>query len=528
MAEAAPSSLVTLLIDDSPTVLESIRTTLGVVGITAVDTCKNIGEARRRMDTKAYDLILCDYNLGPKQESGQQFLESLRTGGELPLGTIFIMVTAENGYERVVATAEIAPDDYLLKPFTPQQLLDRIFRANRKKSYLAPLLFAIDHQHLDKALLICDTLLEAQTKYSVDVLRFKAEILVTMGEDERAAAAYEAVLASKALPWAKMGLARILARNAKFAESTELLLDIVTENKVYLAAHDLLVNNAVAVGDDDAALEYAKQGLSISPGSSKRLKSTAEMAVKAGDIQFATGLLERAVNADSLATVMDPMARIKLIDVYCQSADYGKAVDQLHLVFKYNKAHPWAMQCCELLMLEAGTRTPALTEMLVTAPKWFREPARTLEDALLVLRIGLRGKVPETTLRPFIIAISDRYAYSTREIKDIELTVGVELANDADASYRKALQHNRTWMTQATTGQLAEALKSSLAEADRTLNERTILTAAAICVKYAEASTEDRDCVIYLLNEYVTTDQNQRRKAELQRQLNDPFSAIAV
>jgi DNA-binding response OmpR family regulator len=59
--------------------------------------------------------VLCDYNLGDGMD-GQELLERRKTG-TLPLSTIWIMITGERKYERVVAAAEMAPDDYILKPF---------------------------------------------------------------------------------------------------------------------------------------------------------------------------------------------------------------------------------------------------------------------------------------------------------------------------------------------------------------------------------------------------------------------------
>lgn len=43
------------------------------------------------------------------------------------------MTTAEGSYERVVAAAEFAPDDYLLKPFNANNLKERLDRILTKK-----------------------------------------------------------------------------------------------------------------------------------------------------------------------------------------------------------------------------------------------------------------------------------------------------------------------------------------------------------------------------------------------------------
>ena len=96
-----PDSLTALIIDDAMTVRQSVRTILGQLGITRVDTASSIGEARRRIGNGCADIILCDFHFGAGT-TGQEFLEELRHNGALPLSTVFFMITAEASYEKVV------------------------------------------------------------------------------------------------------------------------------------------------------------------------------------------------------------------------------------------------------------------------------------------------------------------------------------------------------------------------------------------------------------------------------------------
>lgn len=47
----------------------------------------------------------------------------------VPFKTVFLMVTGEVTCERVAEVVENAPDDYLLKPFKPSALEERLQRA---------------------------------------------------------------------------------------------------------------------------------------------------------------------------------------------------------------------------------------------------------------------------------------------------------------------------------------------------------------------------------------------------------------
>jgi DNA-binding response OmpR family regulator len=77
---------------------------------------------------------LCDYNLGGDEKDGQQTLEEMRSRNHIPLETVFILVTGETSYEKVVSAAEYAPDDYVIKPFTYNVLKNRLSMSFIKKA----------------------------------------------------------------------------------------------------------------------------------------------------------------------------------------------------------------------------------------------------------------------------------------------------------------------------------------------------------------------------------------------------------
>ena len=95
----------TLIIDDHPGMLTSMRATLSAFGVTLSNTARNAAEALQRVASNSYEIIVCDYFLGDGAD-GQQLLEHLRENKLISLGTAFMMVTAERSYEKVVAAAD--------------------------------------------------------------------------------------------------------------------------------------------------------------------------------------------------------------------------------------------------------------------------------------------------------------------------------------------------------------------------------------------------------------------------------------
>ena len=140
-------SLTALIVDPHSGMRSSLHNMLNLCGITKIDHAVSSGTAIRSLRNKAYDLIICEYGLGEGQD-GQQLLEDLRSNKLIPLWTMFIIVTAERVYERVVSAAELAPNDYILKPFTADTLLDRITRAIEKRATFLPAYELMERGHL--------------------------------------------------------------------------------------------------------------------------------------------------------------------------------------------------------------------------------------------------------------------------------------------------------------------------------------------------------------------------------------------
>ena len=127
----ALSNMTALIIEPHAGMRGSLHNMLNLCEITKIDHAVSSGTAIRPLQNKNYDIILCEYDLVDGQD-GQQLLEDLRHNKIIPLWTVFIMVTAERTYQKVVSAAELAPTDYLLKPFTADALQERIRRALEK------------------------------------------------------------------------------------------------------------------------------------------------------------------------------------------------------------------------------------------------------------------------------------------------------------------------------------------------------------------------------------------------------------
>ncbi len=113
----------TLVVDDSNTMRMIQTRCLASLGVTDVVTAADGCEALALFEAESFDLVLTDWNM-PEMD-GLELLKAIRTrNARVPV----IMVTTEAERARVVAAIEAGVTDYVVKPFTPDALADKVGR----------------------------------------------------------------------------------------------------------------------------------------------------------------------------------------------------------------------------------------------------------------------------------------------------------------------------------------------------------------------------------------------------------------
>lgn len=275
-----------LIVDDVPGMRSSMRTILSTFGVVYSEMAGTANDAIRRLQAKPYDIIICDYFLGDGSD-GQQLLEQLRHNKLINLSTVFIMVTAESVYEKVVSAVELAPDDYLIKPFTAEVLKSRLERVMLKKLAFGPIYRLIENGRLAEATQVCTELSKVNSKYTIDVLRLLAELHVTQGNVEEAQKIYQQVVNLRAVPWARMGLATMFHCKGNHREAEELLEEVLEEAPEYMAAYDLLSKVCEAQAKTERAQQVLERAVAASPYTMHRQKEMGQLAMRNGDMEAA-------------------------------------------------------------------------------------------------------------------------------------------------------------------------------------------------------------------------------------------------
>ncbi len=275
-----------LIIDRHSSARHSLRVILSTLDISAIHNAGTTAEVMRQVKAYDFDIIFADYMLEDGRD-GQQLLEELRQKHLISLSTVYMVITAERAYQNVVSVAELAPDDYLIKPFTAEQLQARLMKALYKKRFFERVFTHLDNGAFADALAACEALLGQDDQFLYDILRFKGEVLNALGRHQEAKAIYQQVLDNAVVPWARMGLAVALRGLDDLAEAEHIGAELIEDFPEYLAAYDFVASVREELGKLTEAQNALQKAAAISPNNSTRQRMVGDVAVRNNDLDAA-------------------------------------------------------------------------------------------------------------------------------------------------------------------------------------------------------------------------------------------------
>lgn len=121
----AASAIRVMVVDDQTSMRAMIRRTLQDLGFKDVRDKAGATEALAAIKADRVHLVISDYNM-PEMD-GLQFLEAVRADPVIGK-TVFIMLTGSADREVVQKAAALGVNNYVVKPFAPAALKEKIER----------------------------------------------------------------------------------------------------------------------------------------------------------------------------------------------------------------------------------------------------------------------------------------------------------------------------------------------------------------------------------------------------------------
>jgi len=108
-----------LVVDDFKTMRRILTNLLGQLGFNNVLTANNGQEALQKLLNEDVDFVISDWNMEPV--TGLELLREIRGSDKLK-NLPFIMVSAENKMEAILAAKQAGVSNYIVKPFNAETL----------------------------------------------------------------------------------------------------------------------------------------------------------------------------------------------------------------------------------------------------------------------------------------------------------------------------------------------------------------------------------------------------------------------
>jgi two-component system chemotaxis response regulator CheY len=120
-----------LLVDDEWLMVEVMTAVLRKLSFTDIDVAADGAAALAMLQQKDYGLVVSDLTMQPM--TGLELLHAVRRNPSLRDLPFILTTTAANG-QHAAAAKRLGVDGFLLKPFTPAQLADKIAAVRRRPS----------------------------------------------------------------------------------------------------------------------------------------------------------------------------------------------------------------------------------------------------------------------------------------------------------------------------------------------------------------------------------------------------------
>ena len=117
------ASIKILIVDDSITIRRIITNALKTVGFTDTIEASNGKEALEKLPNGKVDFIITDWNM--PEMNGLDFIKIVRSNplySSMPI----LMITTRGTEHDVVEALQAKVNSYIMKPFTPQELKEKI------------------------------------------------------------------------------------------------------------------------------------------------------------------------------------------------------------------------------------------------------------------------------------------------------------------------------------------------------------------------------------------------------------------
>lgn len=247
-----------------------------------IDSTTESEKALRILNRNNFDIVFCDYNMNHNID-GALILDEVKTRGMLESSSVFICLTGDNSLSVITYFIELEPDDYLIKPFKANDLIERLKKIVKRKEALYYLIDLVDNKQYQDAIYLCDELKFDNPQYTPYIMRIEADCHLKLENFNTAKQIYLSASKEYESLWPSIGYGNVLRVEGELAKAKEIFNEILKDRPTNPLARKQLAMCMLASNDILGAISEFKFLKKINPANPYRDLVIANLILSKGD-----------------------------------------------------------------------------------------------------------------------------------------------------------------------------------------------------------------------------------------------------
>lgn len=317
-----------LLIDSSGNLRSTIYYMLRELGVKNLAAATVNDKVLGLIQESSYDIILLGHN-SSDAVTGMQLLEEARYRGYIRPTAGWIFMTSDASQEVVLHAIDSQPDDLLTRPFSIDELKNRLDQLVLRKQVMRPVEQAIEIGDIEGAVIACDDIPRYDSNFEYASC-LKARLLVELKRPEDAYAVLEPLFWQMQDKEVGLGMAEALTAMNRLEEARELLTGLIEHFPLLIAAYDLLAKVHEKSGSLADARDVLQQATAKAPLGIPRQMELGRVATQTRVLELAEGAYRKSILLGRRSCYRSPEPYLRLANIRrleMQSADSRRQVE---------------------------------------------------------------------------------------------------------------------------------------------------------------------------------------------------------
>ncbi len=302
-----------LLIDSSGNLRSTIYYMLRQLGVKNLLATTVNDKVLNLIQESSYDIILLGHN-SSDAVTGMQLLEEARYRGYIRPTAGWIFMTSDASQEVVLHAIDSRPDDLLTRPFTIDELKNRLDQLVLRKQVLRPVEQAIEVGDLEGGVIACDDIPRQDSNYEY-ACRLKASLLIELKRPDEAYEVLEPLFWQTQDKDIGLVMAESLTAMHRLNDARELLNSLIEHYPLLISAYDLLARVHEKNGDLHEARETLKQATAKAPLGIPRQMELGRVATQTRVLDMAEGAYRRSIQLGKRSCYRSPEPYLRLANI---------------------------------------------------------------------------------------------------------------------------------------------------------------------------------------------------------------------